>query len=412
MTRTDESELMAPSSAERLPIMDSRQRTRIHSLLLAWYAGEGRHYLPWRQTRDPYAILVAEIMLQQTQVERVLPKYTSFLDRFPTIEALAESPTAEVIRAWSGLGYNLRAVRLQEIARQVSERYDGRLPSTLEELLSLKGVGRYTAGAVACFAFELPVATVDTNIRRVLWRVFRGIEPPLWPTGVRGGRELLSLAEWALPVDTYNWQQALMDLGATTCLSRRPLCERCPLADSCQAYAETSRMTLFPSGDALARFRDERRNSYENDAVGDGGAEGPSLPQAASATVKTGRAVAEQAPLYTGTAASPQGLHSLQSPQKTVKRRSSEPFTQTSRYFRGRVVEILRGLAPDESLTLAELGPLVRSDFGADTPGHSAWLAEILRGLARDGLVRILDTGAPPETGGDAVWSRIRIGLP
>lgn len=401
MTRTDESEPTALTATERLLIIDSRQRLRIHSLLLAWYAGEGRHHLPWRRTRDPYAILVAEIMLQQTQVERVLPKYTSFLDRFPTIDALAVAPAAEVIRAWSGLGYNLRAVRLQQIACQVTDMYAGRLPRTLEELKSLKGVGRYTAGAIACFAYELPVATVDTNIRRVLWRVFRGIEPALWPAGVRGERDMLSLAEWALPPDAYAWQQALMDLGATICLSRRPLCERCPLADSCQAYAETSRHTLFPSGDALARFRDERRDSVGKGAGAS--AERSSSARPTAASEMAGRAVAEDAPRYTGAAASR---------LKRAERRSPEPFTQTSRYFRGRVVEILRGLAPEESLTMAELGPLVRSDFGEDVPRQTAWLAEILQGLARDGLVRLLDTGAQPETGGEELWSRIRVGLP
>jgi len=320
-------------------------------------------------------------MLQQTQVERVLPKYASFLDRFPTIDVLAEAPTAEVIRAWSGLGYNLRAVRLQEIARQVSEGYASRLPRRLDELIALKGVGRYTAGAIACFAFELPVATVDTNIRRVLWRVFRGIEPALWPGGVREARDLLSLAEWALPEDAYSWQQALMDLGATICLSRRPLCERCPLADSCQAYAETSRLTLFPSGEALAQFRDKRE--------------------------KTGRAVAENAPHYAGAAESPQA-----SQQKRVERVTSAPFTQTSRYFRGRVVEILRRLAPEESLTMAELGPLLRSDFAGDAPSHTAWLVKLVQGLVRDGLVRLLETDAPPESSGEEFWSHIRIGLP
>ncbi len=148
-----------------------------------------------------------------------------------------------------------------------------------------------------------------------------------------------------------------MDLGATICLSRRPLCERCPLADSCQAYAETSRHTLFPSGDALARFRDERRDSVGKGAGAS--AERSSSARPTAASEKAGRAVAEDAPRYTGAAASR---------LKRAERRSPEPFTQTSRYFRGRVVEILRGLAPEESLTMAELGPLVRSDFGEDVP--------------------------------------------
>src|SRR5262249_19071428 len=186
----------------------SERRAEAHERLLTWYAAEGRAHLPWRHTRDPYAVLVSEAMLQQTQVERVLPKYREFLARFPTLASLAEASTAEVIRAWAGLGYNLRAVRLQEIARQASADYDGRLPETLEGLLALKGIGRYTAGAVACFAFALPVATVDTNIRRVLWRVFRSIEPASWPSGERAARDTLVLAEWALPSERiYDWQQ-------------------------------------------------------------------------------------------------------------------------------------------------------------------------------------------------------------
>src|SRR5258706_14379531 len=238
---------------------DGRRRAEAHERLLAWYAAEGRVHLPWRHTRDPYAVLVAEIRLQQTQVERVLPKYAEFLARFPTLAALAAATPAEVIQAWSGLGYNMRAVRLREIAVQAVAENGGRLPETLAGLLALKGIGRYTAGAIACFAFDLPVATVDTNIRRVLWRVFRGIEPAIWPGGERAASGALRLAEWALPhADAYDWQQALMDLGATVCVSRRPLCERFPLATCCAAYAETARETLFPSGEALARLRDER----------------------------------------------------------------------------------------------------------------------------------------------------------
>src|SRR5262249_19749772 len=140
-------------------------------LLLTWYARQGRD-LPWRQTSDPYHILVSEMMLQQTQVERVLPKYREFLARFPTLNALAEASTAEVIRAWAPLGYNMRAVRLQAIARQVVADYGGRLPADEADLLKLKGVGRYTAGALACFAFRQQTPTVDTNIRRVLQRLF------------------------------------------------------------------------------------------------------------------------------------------------------------------------------------------------------------------------------------------------
>src|SRR6516164_9470400 len=146
---------------------ETEQLKRVHSELLQWYALEQRD-LPWRSTHDPYAILVSEMMLQQTQVQRVLPKYEQFLTAFPTLANLAATSTADVISAWVPLGYNMRAVRLQSIARQVISEYGGRIPDTVEELLKLKGVGRYTAGAIACFAYKKQVATVDTNIHRVL----------------------------------------------------------------------------------------------------------------------------------------------------------------------------------------------------------------------------------------------------
>src|SRR5437879_480994 len=144
---------------------------RVHARLLEWYTSNARD-LPWRRTRDPYAILVAEVMLQQTQVERVIPKWHAWLARFPTLAELARASRADAIRAWQGLGYNLRAVRLHDIACEVVARHDGRLPNDVAGLLALNGIGRYTAGAVACFAYEQPVAMVDTNVRRVLSRVF------------------------------------------------------------------------------------------------------------------------------------------------------------------------------------------------------------------------------------------------
>lgn len=330
------------------------QREAVWARLLAWYAAEGRAELPWRHTRDPYAILVSEVMLQQTQVDRVLPKYRAFLARFPTLAALAAAPRAEVIQEWAGLGYNARAVRLHEIARQAVERFGGRLPGTLDGLLALKGIGRYTAGAVACFAFGLSVATVDTNIRRVLWRVFRGIEPPTWPAGVQATREALALAEWALPVErAYDWQQALMDLGATVCLARRPFCERCPLAPLCRAYQETARVTLFPSGEALARLRDERDDAPR-------------------------RLVAEERAGY--------DAGELVKPR--LAKKTGLPFTQTSRYFRGRVIAALRELPTGQSLTLSTLGVQVREGYTKD---EAQWLAGLVDGLARDGLARWIE---------------------
>ncbi|WIG61818.1 MAG: A/G-specific adenine glycosylase [Ktedonobacterales bacterium] len=346
------------------------QRTEIHTRLLAWYAADGRAHLPWRDTRDPYAILVSEVMLQQTQVERVLPKYREFLARFPTLADLAAAPIADVIKVWSGLGYNMRAVRLHQIAQQAMDEYGGALPDTLDGLLRLKGIGRYTAGAIACFAFGLPVATVDTNIRRVLWRVFRGIEPPAWPSGDRAARDLLALAEWALPIHAaYDWQQALMDLGATLCQSRRPVCEHCPLTACCAAYAETARVTLFPSGEALARLRDGRAADSK----------APATPTNTD-TADDLRMIAETRAPYTLGEPPPSPT------RRTTRPKPSQPFTTTSRYFRGRAVEALRALPPGETLSLSDLGPRVKDNF---TPDDLPWLRALLTGLARDGLARI-----------------------
>lgn len=202
-----------------------------HQALLNWFSETARD-LPWRRVRDPYRILVAEVMLQQTQVDRVLPKYEAFIERFPTLQALAEAPTAEVIRMWAGLGYNRRAVNLQRAAREICERYDGVFPHDVATLVTLPGIGPYTAGAVACFAFEQDVAFIDTNIRRVIRRVFTD------PAETVGERTLLALANAALPVGrSWAWNQALMELGSLVCTADAPACWRCPLRDLCRDYA-------------------------------------------------------------------------------------------------------------------------------------------------------------------------------
>ena len=395
MAETDDAPQRNATDQFATPVQQER-RAQAHTRLLTWYARNGRKTLPWRHTRDPYAILVSEVMLQQTQVERVLPKYQAFLARFPTLAELAVAPTSEVIKEWAGLGYNLRAVRLQQIAQAAMSQHEGTLPATLAGLLSLKGIGRYTAGAIACFAFGQPIATVDTNIRRVLWRVFMGIESGEWQKGTSGTRDILALAEWALPGPSlpadetlsvsanekktdasYDWQQALMDLGATVCQSRRPLCERCPLTAICAAYAEVATQTLFPSGEALARLRDERIALRE-------------VRQQAPHT----RQVAESRASYDANDANDTSIPADASSNPTDARRpkvskakqaTQQSFTSTTRYFRGRIVDALRALPMGASLALSELGPRVKPDY---TPADLPWLRGLIAGLARDGLAR------------------------
>jgi A/G-specific adenine glycosylase len=256
---------------------------RVHSALLHWYAVEQRE-LPWRTTDDPYAILVAEIMLQQTQVERVLPKYDQFLAAFPSLAELAAAPTAAVIAVWVPLGYNRRAVSLQAIARQVMREYGGRIPDSV--------------------GLEQP----ETKLNDA------------W---------MLTIAERVLPPgEAYNWNQALMDLGATTCTSNNPQCVSCPLQDCCRAFSAMSEHSLFPSGSVLRQMRTvaEKKNGYT----------------------------------------------------------TAQPFTSTNRYFRGRIVAYLSNLPAGQRMRLAELGPRLKPDFAAD---DLPWLQEIVAGLAKDGLV-------------------------
>jgi A/G-specific adenine glycosylase len=196
--------------------------------LLAWYKRNAR-VLPWRQTRNPYAILVSEFMLQQTQVSRVLDYYPRFLERFPTIDALARSRRGAVMEAWDGLGYYARARNLHALAKEVTRRHDGSLPEDPEELRTLPGVGRYTAGAVACFAYEKPVPAVDTNVKRVLKRAFLGAG--------NTERDVWALAETLVPKQgkrAWEFNQALMELGALICPARKPKCPECPVRLECR----------------------------------------------------------------------------------------------------------------------------------------------------------------------------------
>jgi A/G-specific adenine glycosylase len=213
------------------PTPDPRALRRFRQGLLRWYERHGRD-LPWRRTRDPYHVLVSEIMLQQTQVERVIPKYHEFLERYPTLEALATADVAEVKRTWYPLGYNVRPVHLHGIAREAVARYGGRLPADDKALRLMKGIGRYTAGAVRSFAYGERAPIVDTNVRRVLGRVFHGTDGRRIPTV-----SLWTLAARLLPrVRVYDFNQALMDFGATWCTPRKPLCLPCPMRRFCRAY--------------------------------------------------------------------------------------------------------------------------------------------------------------------------------
>ncbi len=218
-------------TAQALPAPASRQWFRRR--LLEWYRRNGRN-LPWRQTRDPYSILVSEVMLQQTQVDRVLPKYHEWLEKYPTLEALASARESDVSETWRPLGYNVRPRRLHAIARESVERYGGALPGDEATLRSFKGIGAYTAGAVLSFAFGQRAAILDTNVARVLFRIFVGSGDPK-SHAMR--RHLWDVSRTVLPMrHVFDFNQALMDFGATLCTARKPQCPSCPMRSGCAAY--------------------------------------------------------------------------------------------------------------------------------------------------------------------------------
>jgi A/G-specific adenine glycosylase len=223
------------AAVARLP--DPGVRRRFRRALLSWY-GQHRRDLPWRRTRDPYRVLVSEIMLQQTQVERVIPKYGEFLARYPTLDALARARPAAVRKLWYPLGYNIRPLQLQAIAREALARYGGRLPDDGAALRTLPGIGRYTAGALLSFAFGRDAALVDTNVRRVLGRVFLGRRAL---DRLRNDNALWTISEAVLPAGhAYVWNQALMDFGATWCTPRAPRCPACPMRRFCASAPDRS----------------------------------------------------------------------------------------------------------------------------------------------------------------------------
>lgn len=320
---------LTTSNHEQAPTPEQISTVQQH--LLVWYATNGRD-LPWRHTRDPYQILLSETMLQQTQVPRVLPRWQDWLAEFPTLAALAAAPTAAVLRAWSGLGYNSRAVRLQAVARQVVAEFGGELPHDVATLRSLPGIGDYTARAVACFAYEQDLPVLDTNVKRVLHRVFVG---PELPHSQRTERQLWSLAEAAVPAGHgYDWNQALMDFGSLICTARKPACLVCPLRTECRAAPTINTL--------LAEQAGARR-------------------------------------------------------QATRAGHRAQPFTSTTRYFRG---QTLRSLGQHHTLTLDALGPLVKPNYTSD---DRPWLYALVSKLASDGLVSVRqagDTSTVRETGG------------
>jgi len=218
-------ELITKEKEGRSPVQTTNDK------LLSWYLEKGRHDLPWRQTKDPYRIYLSEIMLQQTQVSTVLERfYFPFLERFPTLRDVAEAEEEAVLKAWEGLGYYSRARNLHRTARLTN----GRLPETAEELERLPGIGRSTARAIACFAYGEALPILDANVRRILYRYFRRRQAT--------ERELWRMAERLFdPEHGYEWNQGMMDLGATVCIPKAPRCEVCPLAGSCRGRAHPER---------------------------------------------------------------------------------------------------------------------------------------------------------------------------
>ena len=281
-------------------------RDGFRAAVLDWYDGNGRR-LPFRGPTDPYLVLVSETILQQTQVARGGPAWAAFVGRFPTVEALAAATPADVLRAWRGLGYNRRAINLQRAARIVVDELGGAFPTDVAGLERLPGVGPYTARAVAAIAYGLPVGAVDTNVRRVLGRVVGGSAAGVPP------RDLQALADALARTDrAADWTHALMDLGSTVCLPRRPRCAACPVRAQCRV--------------------------------------GGAAPSEAAAS------------------------EDRASPARVVV-----PFPRTSRWLRGRIVDLLR--AADGSAWVVFDGPLGDHDLGA--------VATALQALHGEGLVEL-----------------------
>ena len=227
------------ASLETLPSDFAKALPSLQQTLLTWYAQQGRD-LPWRQTRDPYAIWISEIMLQQTQVKTVLPYYDRWLQRFPTVTALAQADQQTVLKAWEGLGYYARARNLHRAAQAIVANRDGQFPKTFDAAVALPGIGRTTAGGILSAAFNQPVAILDGNVKRVLARLIALRTPPR-----KALDKLWALSETLLPTDyPRDFNQALMDLGATLCTRHRPACLLCPWQSACAAYNQNVQLEI------------------------------------------------------------------------------------------------------------------------------------------------------------------------
>lgn len=244
-----------PRSAKSEPVSGvSEVVEALRGRLLPWYRANMRD-LPWRKTRDPYKLVIAELMLQQTGVDRIAPRWTRFVERFPNWEAVAAAKPGDVIRAWQGLGYNRRAVSLHRLATAVVQHHAGLLPNDRHELLKLPGVGPYTANAILSFVHGQDVATVDTNLRRVIGRLaFADAAAPM--------RDVEAVAARAIPAGlSGDWNQALMDFASLQCTLRKPTCLLCPLRDVCRASRDGAPVERRPPARATAEQRATYRGS-------------------------------------------------------------------------------------------------------------------------------------------------------
>jgi A/G-specific adenine glycosylase len=304
-----------------------RLRAQLHVAVFRWYSLHGRT-LPWRGIRNAYRIMISEIMLQQTQVSRVLEKYPLFLKQYPTLGALAAAPRAMVIRSWQGMGYNNRAVRLHMLAQVVMENHRGKLPREYDALVALPGIGRYTAQAILSSAFDEKVAIVDVNIRRLFSRIFWSMPDR---AAMRPEQEIWQLAEMLLPRrNVYDWNQALMDLGATVCTARTPQCERCPLTRFCRSRKQIQSSPLRASASSPLR-------AY-------------SLPTSRASSI-------------------------------------SEPSYRNipTRIHRGKIIEALRGVSPRKTISVTLLAQKI---FAVVNEADVNWMKEVLKKLEADGLVK------------------------